>query len=189
MNKAETQIFVRRTDGDDNDPHSALLGAARLYAASQGLDLPDDPGLTFGERGKPYFAGLPGLHFSLSHSGGYWLAAIAAAPLGLDIQQQQPCRREALAERFFHPRETAWLRRRGYTEKDFFALWTAKESYVKYTGQGIDESFSGFSVIADDAIVPGIAAARFTFLPFQPGYTVCLCSPDPAPAGFFFLPQ
>ncbi|NLF79860.1 MAG: 4'-phosphopantetheinyl transferase superfamily protein, partial [Clostridia bacterium] len=148
--KIATQVFVLRTDNGDY-PCSALVDAARCFAASLGLDFPHDPVLACEEHGKPYFAALPGLHFSLSHSGEYWLAAFAAAPLGIDIQRHQSCRKEAVAERFFHPEEAAWLRRRGYTDEDFFALWTAKESYVKYTGQGIDESFAGFSVIANNA--------------------------------------
>ena len=72
-------------------------------------------------RGKPAFADLPGLHFSISH-----------------------CRQEAITRRFFHPREQAWLTQ--YPEA-FFSLWTAKESVVKWSGKGIGEDFSRFSVI------------------------------------------
>ena len=60
-------------------------------------------------RGKPAFADLPGLHFSISHCRQEWICLIAGAPVGIDIEQPHPCRQEAITRRFFHPREQAWL--------------------------------------------------------------------------------
>ena len=95
-------------------------------------------------RGKPAFADLPGLHFSISHCRQEWICLIAGAPVGIDIEQPHPCRQEAITRRFFHPREQAWLTQ--YPEA-FFSLWTAKESVVKWSGKAIGEDFSRFSVI------------------------------------------
>ena len=59
--------------------------------------------------GKPFFADLPALHFSLSHCQSEWVCLIASAPVGIDIEQIRGCRQEAIARRFFHPLEQAWL--------------------------------------------------------------------------------
>lgn len=105
---------------------------ARQYALARGLDAPS--GVERFPHSKPRFV-PEGLSFSVSHSGEYWVCGIGAAPLGLDLQRHQPCRTQAIAKRFFHPSETAWLNGQG--PDAFFQIWTAKESYVKYTGEGI----------------------------------------------------
>ena len=94
--------------------------------------------------GKPFFADLPALHFSLSHCQSEWVCLIASAPVGIDIEQIRGCRQEAIARRFFHPLEQAWLMQH---PQAFFQIWTAKESVVKWSGTGIGEDFSRFSVV------------------------------------------
>lgn len=122
--------------------------------------------------GKPQLLGGPPLHFSVSHSGGYWACAFGPGELGLDLQQHRPSRCEALARRFFHPDEVAWLAARGFAEGDFFRLWSAKESYVKLTGLGLGQGFETFSVLPPAA--PGVQWRR---VPFLPEYELCLCAP------------
>lgn len=39
-----------------------------------------------GPHGRPAVAGRTGLHFSLSHGGGYAMAAFAASPIGVDVE-------------------------------------------------------------------------------------------------------
>ncbi len=114
------------------------------------------------ERGKPYFPNRPEVHFSISHSGELWVCAFSGRPVGVDVQQHVKKRgegdREAagrfgrMADRFFHPREAVWVREEPYER--FFRIWTAKESYVKYTGEGIGAGFSQFST-APEARRPG----------------------------------
>lgn len=117
------------------------------------------------ERGKPYFCASP-LHFSVSHSGRYWACAFYTAALGMDLQEHRSTNPEPVARRFFHPEERKHLEESGFT--DFFDLWAAKESYVKYTGTGISDSFSGFSVL-------GGGPVRFYPIPFMDGYSLCVC--------------
>lgn len=171
----EISVYVRPMDEAFN-ASAAILQTARIYAAYHALSFPQDPVFSKDAWGKPFFAAAPHLHISLSHSGRYWLAALAASPLGIDIQKHQPCRMSALSRRFFHEQESRYLENTGYQE--FFAVWTAKESYVKYTGRGIDESFGAFSVIKNNGIAGEINGVQLRFLPFYPGYTVCLCTPN-----------
>ena len=97
------------------------------------------------EGGKPYFPEHPEIHFSISHSGDYWACAIAPKEVGLDLQEENAtARAEKLAKRFFHPHEQAYLKSVDY--RDFTRIWAAKESYLKYTGEGITGGMSHFSV-------------------------------------------
>jgi 4'-phosphopantetheinyl transferase len=118
---------------------------------------------------KPQLEGGPELHFSVSHSGEHWVCAFGPQPLGLDLQQHRPCRTEALARRFFHPQEVAWLEGKDFSEESFYHIWTAKESWVKQSGHGFGKGFSDFSVLDPQT------ASRCRHIPFLPNYTMCLC--------------
>ena len=107
--------------------------------------------------GKPYFPNFPKLHLSISHSGAYWVCALSQVEVGVDIQEhaihKNETRQEAavrfakMARRFFHPVEAKYVEAESFYR--FFGVWAARESYVKYTGQGIDASFSEHCVIPE----------------------------------------
>ena len=126
------------------------------------------------QRGKPYLLQENQIHFSVSHSGGLWGCAVWNSPVGFDLEQIRTVDMEEIACRFFHPEETDYvLQNRG---DSFFTVWTAKESYVKYTGEGITESFREFSVWnqahARFGPVNGIPLYP---IPVRQGYRACIC--------------
>lgn len=123
---------------------------------------------TVGEGGKPYFSGLPQVHFSISHSGDYWACAFGSEEVGLDIQHHDSCRYKNIANRFFHQEEKAYLESSDFDKEAFFELWAAKESYVKYTGRGLGADFTSFSIFNCDA--------ELRRIPFTKDYSVCLCA-------------
>lgn len=149
-------------------------------------------------RGKPYLPFFPNLHISASHSGEYLICAVSDTVLGIDIQEhsrlkgeteEEACiRLRRIANRFLHPQEANYISPR--PSHRFFNVWTAKESYVKYTGQGIDHHFSEFSVLPQnlaqswesDSTVPYFqwSASDVSFYQFQfnQQYTVCICTED-----------
>lgn len=109
----------------------------------------DSLGIARGEKGKPYFPNNPRLHFSVSHSGKLFACAFASFPIGLDIQENKKRADESercikIARRFFHPDEVDALERSAVSA--FYKIWTAKEAYVKMTGQGIDGEFGDFCI-------------------------------------------
>lgn len=166
------------TRGGRGDTASLLPRAARRFCDAIGRTCPD---LTLARTpgGKPYFPDAPWLHTSVSHSGACWICACSTAPVGIDIQRIQPAREAALARRFFHPDEIAWLD--GHPG-GFFRLWTAKEACVKLTGRGIDGEFSRFSVIAGGRFASPIEGAVLRHLPWDAGYVLCLCGEAGEPA-------
>ncbi|MFI7337494.1 4'-phosphopantetheinyl transferase family protein [Streptomyces sp. NPDC050085] len=90
--------------------------------------------------GRPALADAPRLHFSLSHSGDRALVALAAAPVGADVEEV-PSR--TIAEELatvLHPREQAELaslddplERRTAVAR----VWVRKEAYLKGLGIGL----------------------------------------------------
>ncbi|MCD7982165.1 MAG: 4'-phosphopantetheinyl transferase superfamily protein [Clostridiales bacterium] len=117
------------------------------------------------EHGKPFVKELPEVHFSISHSGGFWVCALSDTEVGLDLQICYQGDSEKLAHRFFHPSEVAWLEEHGF--KEFSWMWACKESYVKYTGVGLREGLDGFSV------VNGLQAVQKE-IPFRDGFRMVL---------------
>ncbi|WP_299536188.1 4'-phosphopantetheinyl transferase superfamily protein [uncultured Streptomyces sp.] len=91
--------------------------------------------------GRPAVAGPAGdrLHFSLSHTHGLALIAVADAPVGADIEQlPDPELIEDVAA-VLHPTEREELARAGAGSRPaaFARCWTRKEAYVKTTGEGL----------------------------------------------------
>ena len=174
MAQGQIAIYIHRID-DATDSSSVLLADAEAYARSRGISFPVNPGLTKTAKGKPFFALAPQIYCSLSHSGDYLLTAFSDVQVGIDIQQHVDCRKKAIAERYFTTEEYNWLKNNNFS--NFFAVWTAKESFVKYTGEGMS-LFSQFSVVDKTAIGSEIEGAQLRFWPFSKDYTVCVCADE-----------
>jgi 4'-phosphopantetheinyl transferase len=98
------------------------------------------------QRGKPVLAETfadSGLEFNLSHSQGLGLCAVnCTRQIGVDLEYIRPMSDlEALAKRFFLPREYDMLRSLSLNQQQevFFRYWTCKEAYLKATGDGLSQ--------------------------------------------------
>ena len=102
--------------------------------------------------GKPFVAGPRGQRaplFNLSHSGSVALLALSMAPceICVDIEQHRESRRfHALAQRNFAPSEALTLAglRGSSLVRQFYDLWSLKESFVKARGLGLRLPLDGF---------------------------------------------
>lgn len=96
--------------------------------------------IEYGVCGKPM---IDGLNFNLSHSDGGVAVAISDFPVGCDVEKVRAYPRR-VAEKFTAD-ERKRLENTAENDRDaaFFCLWTAKESYLKMTGEGL----SAFSTI------------------------------------------
>jgi phosphopantetheinyl transferase len=156
-----------------------LLSCAQAYAEGMAMpDMPDflrlpKPAILSRPGGKPYFPAAPDLHFSLSHSGDYAVCAYADQPVGLDLQVHSRCDKAAIARRFFHPEEYDYLAANNY--EPFFAVWAAKESYVKYTGVGIAGGLNRFCVTDENGLKDKMDDAAFYHRELL-GCSLCLCA-------------
>lgn len=95
--------------------------------------------------GKPYLPDQP-LHFNVSHSGDWVVAAFDDTLVGIDIEAMEPVDYRRLSETFFSEEECRQIL--GEDEcrqlETFYAVWTGKESYVKAIGRGLSVSLKSF---------------------------------------------
>ncbi|MBD2455255.1 4'-phosphopantetheinyl transferase superfamily protein [Nostoc sp. FACHB-87] len=107
---------------------------------------PQEVRFDYEPRGKPLLAdGLAasGLLFNLSHSQDLALCAVNyTSKIGIDLEYMRSVSDlEALAQRFFLPREYELVRSLPPHQQPeaFFRYWTCKEAYLKATGDGISQ--------------------------------------------------
>ena len=89
-----------------------------------------------GKNEKPYIPD-DSFFFNISHTSGAVLAAAGFSPLGADIQRIMEKDYEPVAKRVLKPKELLLCTHSPEPQKEFTRLWTLKESYIKYTGEGI----------------------------------------------------
>ncbi|MCL2488126.1 MAG: 4'-phosphopantetheinyl transferase superfamily protein [Oscillospiraceae bacterium] len=177
-------LFVYNRSGDvrngeehaKHDSDGRIRRCVQLFIEKENQPERVLPPILRGDGAKPRFKTDIGVLFSVSHSGKYWLCAVSEQETGADIQQvkSRVYNGQAIAKRFFHPGEHAYLETNGY--HDFFKIWTAKESYVKYTGRGIGGGLSKFSVVSNGRIAESVNGVQIQFLPLDPDYCLCLCA-------------
>jgi 4'-phosphopantetheinyl transferase len=99
--------------------------------------------------GKPYLPLHPTLHFSMSRSSGWAAFAIAAEPVGVDIELSDAERPvEAIAAQLLHTGERELLAEatgRAHCRM-FYRIWTQKEAVAKGLGRGFRLPFRTFRV-------------------------------------------
>lgn len=149
-----------------------------------------------GRFGKPTWTaplGAPGLCFSLSHSGGVALLAVAReGRLGVDVERLRPVLDvDEIARRMFSPAECQALAAEPDAERcpAFLRVWTCKEAVVKALGGGLSIALDGFTVCHRANQPPALvgwrlgASSRGTLglLPVPPvaGYAIALAADAP----------
>ncbi|HJJ30980.1 MAG TPA: 4'-phosphopantetheinyl transferase superfamily protein [Methanocorpusculum sp.] len=109
----------------------------------------------YGEMKKPYLADLPEIQFNQSHSGKYAVCAFAPSAVGCDVEKLSRCD-FAVARRYFFAGEyESILARKTPDEqkKQFFRLWTMKESFMKATGLGLSLGLKNFEIFPDGDVI------------------------------------
>lgn len=139
------QIKIDKMRFDKDKRLSLSVGALMDYGLRKyGLREADIEYETTKE-GKPLIKGHNDIYFNATHSGEYAAVCFSATPVGIDIQQY--CKyNPRLAERFFAKSEyqDMMLLPEKSQQDRFFRLWTLKESYIKFTGQGMKQELDSF---------------------------------------------
>ncbi len=120
--------------------------ARQLLAEALHLS-PSEITFTYTPFGKPLLSD-GSYHFNISHSEDMVVACVSETPVGIDIEKINDVNPK-IAMRFFAPAELLYLF--GHEPKDadlekvlspdarlrFFEIWTAKEAFLKCTGEGM----------------------------------------------------
>ena len=120
------------------EPCAGGLGAQR--AALAGMTGREGwPEITRNAHGKPLFSAgaTEHGHCSLSHGGGWVIAARAPVAIGVDVEAPAE-RLEKVRRRFVGPLDQAVIGHFGDSLDTLCRLWTAKEAAFKVFGTGVD---------------------------------------------------
>ncbi len=141
----EEQIKAKRFRFEEHQRRFIAARSTLKIILSRYLTIPpQEIEFTYSSQGKPQLVETLGgnyLQFNLSHSHELAIYGITRdRPIGVDIEyiRRMPDAKR-LAQRFFSAQEYAKISLLAYPdlEKSFFQLWTAKEAYLKATGEGI----------------------------------------------------
>lgn len=125
---------------------------------------------------KPVAINANNVYFSVSHSKNIWGCAISNCEIGLDIQYNEKKFNKNISKRFFNNQEYLYLENNNYI--DFYDVWSAKESYSKYTGNGLFGGlFSDFSVIEKSKFKKQVNDAFIIKLDVLKKYSTFISSP------------
>lgn len=97
----------------------------------------------YNQKGKPRISGggIDRLEFNISHSQNLALYGITLnRPIGVDLEYIRDFEQvEPIAQRFFTPQEYQQIKSlpKPQQQETFFRAWTAKEAYLKATGEGL----------------------------------------------------
>lgn len=112
--------------------------------------------------GKPYIKNSP-YQFNLSHSADFLLLAVGDVPVGVDVEKITEIRPK-LMKKYFSKEEQEQVEKEG--KKAFFEFWCQKESYAKYTGEGI-------KALTKSLVIPK-TVGFYTESFFE--YQICVCT-------------
>lgn len=127
---------------------------------------------SYDSNGKPFIKG--DLFINWSHSGQMVICAISNNPVGCDIEIIKPARLN-LAKKFFTESERDLLKCDADTM--FCRIWSAKESFIKFTGLGLRQSLKTFEVDLSKGKI--LYSDRIYYLKefnINDEYRCCVCS-------------
>ena len=111
-----------------------------------------DPLFKTGKYGKAYISNFENIYFNLSHSGKMVLCAISDMEVGADIEYIDPAIDLNIARNYFYNSEYENIMKAENPPDEFFKYWVLKESYMKYTGLGMNLELDSFEIIIEDEI-------------------------------------
>ncbi len=181
------EIVVYLAENIGKDSAKCLDSCLEDYIKRKKISLPEPIRIIRSEQQKPK-TNFSEVQFSVSHSGDLWACGVSSRPLGIDLELHRNIyMAERISRRFFHPAEYEYLKQYGFAEAPFFSVWTAKESYVKYTGEGISEHYSSFSAVEDLKLSGKINGIPYRYFPVKEGYSFCVSSKVMGPITFVYL--
>jgi 4'-phosphopantetheinyl transferase len=110
--------------------------------------------------GRPFVEGAHRLFFSLSHTAGAALVAVAGSAVGVDVERVRPVGRlDAIARRVLHPDTAELLAHMPPAQRQaaFLDAWTQREAHVKAVGGGL---FRTADVLPFDPALPDDGSTR-----------------------------
>ena len=145
----QEKIDFYRFDKDKKLSCGAYLLLKKLLAGKNITD----PIFKTEKYGKAYISNHENIHFNLSHSGKIVLCAISDMEVGADVEYIDREIDLNIAKHYFYNREYENIMNAENRPEEFFKYWVLKESYMKYTGLGMNLKLDSFEIIIEDKII------------------------------------
>ena len=143
--------------------------------------------------GRPYLSAHPKIDCSLSHSGSMAACAVGRPFVGVDIQKVKRAVSLPLAQRVCTRTELRWLWQKEEAQRveAFIGLWALKESYLKWSGEGLSRSMRSFSAYEKmpGKVETSLQGVSFSLCTPLPGYRAALCTQGPCLPDMKPIPQ
>ena len=150
-----------------------MAAMRRVLAGVVGLP-PADLALLEGDKGKPFLPGGP--EFNLSHTGPLALLALAAFPVGVDVELCRPVER-GVADLVFTAAERAEWAASGWADAAFYRGWTRKEAVLKARGDSLGQMKSFAVSLGHRGVLRGEPAWQIVDVPVGDGYAAAVAAP------------
>jgi 4'-phosphopantetheinyl transferase len=152
MVRAERQKKILACRAKEDRCRSLAAGLLlRMALSHEGVSYMEAE-FSYGDSGKPYLKDSD-LFFSRTHAGEMAVCALADREVGADIEQLsrfagQETKAARIARRIMTEEELR-LWKEEPTGEELVRIWTRKESYAKYTGEGLSCDFAHFDTNRD----------------------------------------
>lgn len=83
----------------------------------------------------PYLRDYPNIQFNINHFGQFVACAVSDRPIGVDIQEIVPYRRD-VAKRVFDQEKLLQIKSSPDPSAEFTRIWTQEEAHLKMFGIG-----------------------------------------------------
>jgi 4'-phosphopantetheinyl transferase len=123
------------------------------------------------EHGKPFLQGHTSFHFNISHTWNAIAIAFSNDNVGVDIEKIKSPDFQ-ISRRFFTSSEQGYILSHNNPGCAFYEIWTKKEAYAKYTGEGLTMSMALLNVLKAH-----IASKINTFQ--MKNYMISVCNEKP----------
>ena len=104
--------------------------------------------IAFGKYGKPFLSDSNGIYFNLSHSNSMTFCVISDSEVGCDVEFSDAIDWRLISKSYFAESENTYLEKANNSD-EFFKIWTLKESFTKFIGEGLYMPLRSFSVFVN----------------------------------------
>ena len=155
----------------ENDRKLSLAAYLLLQEAlEKEYGITEPPVFAFGHNGKPVLRDYPQIHFNLSHCARAALCVVGDMPVGCDIETVEKPVDMDLCNYCCSPAERESVLSSACPEVEFCLLWTRKEAFLKWTGEGLTDH------LPELLSSPGAASAHFeSVISPDTSYVYTLC--------------
>ncbi|MBR4305608.1 MAG: 4'-phosphopantetheinyl transferase superfamily protein [Ruminiclostridium sp.] len=127
------------------------------------------------KHGKPYIENAP-YSFNISHCDGLVVCALSKNRVGVDVEVIRRILPRVM-KRCYCDNEIAYVNSSSDKDMAFTRLWTLKESYVKYTGDGVSSNLKAvnFDLESEKAFADNVF---FTQIVLNGKYIISICKDE-----------